>query len=127
MYVLTWAWFWAWLAAFVFTQATEMPVYLAGSKLLGGPQQAVSPRLAFAFSAVTHPFVWYLFPPLGDALSLGYLATSALSEVFAWLVEAAMLWRWGKLSWPRAVLLSLLANAFSVVTGTLSRHYLGFP
>jgi hypothetical protein len=62
----------AWLRAFLFTQLVEMPVYLV---LL-----PVSRARAFAASAVTHPFVWFVFPLLAY-VGLPYDAWSWLSEL----------------------------------------------
>lgn len=65
-----------WLRAFAFTQIVEAPVY---RRALG-----VSWIAALGASAITHPFVWFVFPRLGSS----WLVRTATSEIFAWLVEA---------------------------------------
>ncbi len=109
----------AWFRAFLFTEAVEVPVYRF---LAGTPTWA-----AFAASAITHPFVWYFFPPVGDALGLSYEVTSVASELFAWWVEAAFLVIAVKMPRRRALGYSFAANAASVAMGLLSRKYLGYP
>ncbi|MBL8973557.1 MAG: hypothetical protein JNK56_23415, partial [Myxococcales bacterium] len=60
----------AWFSAFVFTQALEMPIYLAafrrrvdarGEPL---PRESLRWRLGFGFlaSMATHPYVWFVIP-----------------------------------------------------------------
>jgi hypothetical protein len=66
--------------------------------------------LAFGASAITHPFVWFLFPRLVE----DYWTMVALAETFAVVVEAVWLWRFGL---KRAILWTLLANGTSVGIG----------
>jgi hypothetical protein len=106
----------AWLRAFFFTQLVEMPVYLL---LL-----PVTRVRAFAASAVTHPFVWFVFPLLARC-SVPYTTWSWLSELFAWLVEAAIMLKVAR--YPRALVVSFAANLASVVLGELCRHFFGYP
>jgi hypothetical protein len=101
----------AWLVAFAFTQAVEVPLYL---RVTG------SWRVAFTASALTHPVVWFIFP----LLPLGYWSMVGLAELFAVLVEAAWLRAHGV---PRAVLWSFVANAASAMTGLLLRQVFGAP
>ena len=53
-----------WARAFVFTQIIEAPIY---RRVVG-----TSWGRSLAPTALTHPLVWFAFPPLGRALSLGY-------------------------------------------------------
>jgi hypothetical protein len=115
---------WLWGEAFAFTEAVEVPIYLLafvrdGREPLRPPWQRVA--LAFAASLLTHPVVWFVFPRLH---AIPYEARTALSELFAWAVEAAFLDRLGL---RRAALWSLAANAASLGLGLLCRALLGFP
>lgn len=106
----------AWLRAFVFTQAIEMPVYRA---TLRAPWVR-----AFGASAVTHPVVWFFFfhPdfPLHD-----YDTRVVLAESFAVLAETA--WFTGLRGPWRAFGASLLANGASAGLGMLTRRLWGVP
>jgi hypothetical protein len=104
----------AWLAAFLFTQIVEMPIYSLGLR--------VGPLRAFGASAITHPLLWFGFFPY---VSLPYLWKLALGEVAVFLIEAgyfAFLFRR-----KRALLWSALANGASLGLGMLSRHLFGMP
>lgn len=107
----------AWAKAFAFTELIEAPIY---RRLI-----PTSWRLALAASAITHPFVWFAFPLLGEWLTLGWTATSIVSEVFAVAVEAVFFRRLCRISWRRAGLVSLLANGSSVALGLFLRATLG--
>ena len=57
--------FHAWLSAFAFTQALEVPIYVVGlgrDRAGGPPGWPARVGLAFLASAVTHPCVWYVIP-----------------------------------------------------------------
>ncbi|HRG94652.1 MAG TPA: hypothetical protein PLR99_00295 [Polyangiaceae bacterium] len=104
----------AWARAFVLTQAVEAPIYRRVGRV---PVWA-----ALAPSAITHPFVWFAFPRLQEH-GVSYLQMAAVSEAFAWAVEAAFLALTVRVPWRRACLLSLLANAASVVVGLTLREF----
>lgn len=106
----------SWLGAFLFTQLVEVPIY---TWALRG-----RPLIAFAASAITHPFVWWVFPRLTTALELRYRTGFVLAETFAVVVEAIFLHRMGL---RHAWLWSLGANATSVALGLTSRAYFGWP
>ena len=106
-----------WVKAFVFTQLVEAPIY---RRLL--PTRW---SLALAASTITHPFVWFVFPWIGDRLDVGWTTTSILSEVFAVVVEAIFFRVMCAIGWPRAALVSILANAASVSLGLLARELFG--
>jgi hypothetical protein len=108
----------AWIAAFLVTQAIEMPLY----RMLA----PVSWWYAASMSTVTHPLVWFIIPPLCYSAGCNYLQMIITAELFAWSVEAAMLRGFG-VRWPRAVATSLVANAASVVIGLTTRAWFGFP
>jgi len=106
-----------WVKAFVFTQLVEGPMY----------RRLVPTRwgLALGASTITHPFVWFAFPWLGDVLDLGWTTTSILSEVFAVVVEALFFRTTCAIGWRRAALVSIVANAASVSLGLLARTMFG--
>jgi hypothetical protein len=120
-----------WLWAFLFTQAVEIPVYVLGLRAKFDE--------AFGASAVTHPIVWFVIPPLWDWLYLALLAPHpslwmtpttrywvmvVIAESFAISGEALYFrllrkkktWRW-----------SFAANMASVTLGLLSREIFGVP
>jgi len=106
-------WVASWLRAFGLTLLVELAIALP----LLAP---VEPRLSRRACAValanlaTHPLVWFLFP--GLAVSAG--ARLALSEIWAVAAELAI-YRivWPALSTGRATVVSLAANAVSMVVG----------
>ena len=97
-----------WLVAFAVTQAVEVPIYRG----VGG----LSWTHSFAMSWVTHPIVWYVIAPLCQALHTSELTMFCVAEGMAWSVEAWLAHRLG-ITWVRAVLVALLANASSVLVG----------
>ena len=107
-----------WVAAFVLTQAVEMPIYRCG---LGA-----SWRAAFAASAITHPIVWFVFfSPAVSMQTVGYWPRFAAAEAFAWLVEGAWLaWATGR---PRPLVWSAIANGASVAVGLVLRAWIDWP
>lgn len=109
----------AWARAFAFTELVEAPIY---RRLLG-----VSWPMALAASAITHPFVWFVFPRLAAALDVGYLPYAVFAELFAWLVEAWFFQRAARVPIARALLASLSANAASVLLALLSRALFDVP
>jgi hypothetical protein len=120
-YMLSQAYLLAWLRAFLFTQVVEMPIYMRYA-----PSSKVR---AFGASAVTHPFVWFVFPLLGTQVfgtRASYAGVYLGSELFAWLVEALVM-RAPAGTWLRAMSVSLLANAASVALGETSRYFFGYP
>ena len=108
----------AWLLAFVLTQLAEVPLYWWLAK--------VDVPRAFALSLVTHPVVWYVLPPLCYGAGLGHRDFLIVAEAFAWLCEAALLRLFG-VRWRRALLVSLVANAASVMVGVVARTWFGMP
>jgi hypothetical protein len=107
----------AWAKAFAFTQIVEAPIY----------RFVVPTRwtIALAASAITHPFVWFAFPPLGAAFGWGWTLTSIVSEIFAVTVEAVLVRQASRVGWRRAFGVSLLANCTSVAIGLAVRHTTG--
>ena len=104
----------AWLMAFAFTQAVEVPIYLRAK---------AGWRAAFLASAFTHPLVWFGFYPVQDQVH-SYELTLVLMEAFAILAEAAWL---SSRKVKRAFLWSLGANLASVTLGFASRALFGWP
>jgi hypothetical protein len=103
-----------WLAAFLFTQVVEVPIY--GYALRGRA------LVAFGASALTHPIVWFVIPRIWHGG--GYFGLVAASEAFAIVVEALYMKKAGlahPLRW------SLAANLTSSSLGLLSRSLFGWP
>jgi hypothetical protein len=121
----------AWLSAFLFTQAVEIPIYVAlirregrrGSppveRGLAGPV-----ALAFGASAVTHPIVWFVIPQIAYD---SYWDMVARAELFAVGVEGLYLYAFQLAGLRRAFGWSLLANASSFGLGLSSRAIFGWP
>lgn len=120
-----------WLSAFAFTQAVEVPLYVAlvrRSVRAGATERpthlATQIALAFGASAVTHPIVWFLIPriPYGP-----YAEMVARAELFAVVVEGFYFYTLEVVPLRRALLWSLLVNAASASLGLLSRWAFGWP
>lgn len=107
----------AWARAFAFTQLVEGPIYRIFVPTRWGP--------ALAASAITHPFVWFAFPWIGDRLDLSWTVTAIVSEVFAVAIEAVFFRFVFGVRWRRAALVSLAANVTSVTLGLLARAMFG--
>jgi hypothetical protein len=135
-----------WFAAFVFTQAIEVPIYcraLAGrADPRSGeplPREPLAWRAGMAFlaSMATHPYVWFVIPSLFWSAwwtsataawpALGewrYALFLVVAEGFAVAAEALLL---RGLRVRRALWWALLANAASAGLGMLTRELLGWP
>jgi len=109
-----------WLIAFAFTQVVETPVWAVA--LEGRPWVQ---RIGFGFlaSALTHPFVWFVFPPL-VITQLGWWTYLAIAETFAVLAEAALM---RKLGVSDALLWAILANGLSAGLAFTFRQLFGWP
>lgn len=103
-----------WAGAFVFTQLVEVPLYRRWFDC--------SAPFAFGASAIAHPFIWFVILPYGPRDNL---VRALLAELLAWLVEAAYFR--ARVSWRRAVVGALLANAASLSLGFLSQRLFGVP
>ena len=104
-----------WLTAFLLTLAIELPVAGILLRRHEASRAALAGKLFFA-NLATHPLVWFAFPLLPGS----WAATTALSEIFACLTEAAFF----ALIIPgvkpgRAMLVSLAANCASFGLGLL--------
>lgn len=119
------SWWTAWLSAFAFTQAVEVPVD-ACALARHGPHRARWKRavIGFGASAVTHPVVWFVFPRLARRWGQGYAVMVVEAETFAVVVEAAYL---GAFGLRHALLWSIVANAASAGLGLVMRHLVGWP
>jgi hypothetical protein len=108
----------SWALAFLLTQIIEIPIYLRA-------QRSTAPRalfVAFGASAITHPFVWFVFPDLLEDLDQWQMI--AVAEVFALTVEALWL-RLFKVKRPLGW--SLAANGASFGVGLLLTWLTGWP
>lgn len=125
------AYLFAWLRAFLFTQAIEMPIY---RRMLD-----VSWPRAFLATMLTHPFVWFAFPLLeftrvlipgfGDVPSFALPRSIwiPIAEAFAVIVEIGVMKFRSERSWLLSALASVLANVASVLLGEISRALFGYP
>ena len=104
----------AWLIAFAFTQAVEVPIYL---------RSGAGWRAALLASAFTHPWVWFGFSTVRGWVH-SYSVTLVLMEAFAIIVEAIWL---SSHKVKHAFLWSLGANLTSVTLGFASRAVFGWP
>ena len=104
----------AWLMAFLATVAVEAPIVVALTR--GHPTPAWRRALIAVFAQlVTHPLVWFVFPRL---VGLTGRSSLALSELWAWLAEAAFYAVvLPGLSSARALGVSAVANAASILVG----------
>jgi len=110
----------SWLLAFALTQVIEAPIYTVGIHRSTQRRWTTALAIALGASAITHPFVWFVFPNLIDAP----IPRIAISEVFAWSVELAWL---AAFRVPRPWLWSSLANGASFGTGVVLSLTLGWP
>jgi hypothetical protein len=114
----------AWLIAFAFTQAFEMPIYLWVMRRQSVELSTLARVLvAFGATALTHPIVWFVLPVL-QTTPLKYWGYVAVAEAFAVLAEAFYVARFGI---ERALLWAFVANATSATLGLLSRWMFGIP
>jgi len=104
----------AWLIAFLVTVAVETPIVVALTRghILGPTRRAL---IAVFAQLVTHPLVWFVFPRL---VGLTGRSSLALSELWAWLAEAAFyVVVLPGLSPSRALGVSAIANGASILVG----------
>jgi hypothetical protein len=123
-----------WLTAFLLTQTVELPVHANAPGLDKPLRERVA--IGFGASAITHPAVWFIIPPLmsqplvRDLITTGdwrrdWWITVAVAELFAFGTEALWLMAFGvRPRWALAT--SLLANAFSFTLGLFCYRLLGW-
>ena len=114
-----------WGVAFLLTQAMEIPIW-AFALARNGPTRSLGVRLELAFlaSMLTHPWVWFAFPALttllenqGVAHKTAWSVMIFCAEMFAWLVEARLMARFGL---RNATFWSAIANATSYTAGRIA-------
>jgi hypothetical protein len=110
----------AWLGAFAFSQAIEMPIYALALRCVGLGRGRLW-LAAFGPTALTHPIVWFVFPWI---LPTPYWLMGVAAESFAVLAEALYLHFFGV---RRALVWSLTSNALSCGVGLAARATLGWP
>jgi hypothetical protein len=111
-----------WLAAFLFTQLVEIPIYLWAMR---GRELAL-PRVpkvvvAFGATALTHPIVWFVFPQIISFRH--YVWMVAAAEAFAILTEAYVLHVFAV---RRPLLWAFVANAASAGIGLALERTFGW-
>jgi hypothetical protein len=112
----------AWLKAFLFTSAVEIPIATA---LFRRAEARLGRRLGFAFFAnlISHPAVWLIFPFLG----LRYGTSILLAEAWAFGIEALFyMLAFEKSDRFHAAGVSALANGASYGLGLLVRAWTGW-
>jgi hypothetical protein len=106
-----------WARAFGLTVVVEL---LVGVPLLAARAGGRGRRAAAVLLAqvATHPAVWFIFPELHLARGLFLLAAESWAVVAETLIYRFV---FPTLTWRRALLVSVLANAASVGVGMLLR------
>lgn len=109
----------AWLSAFLFTIAFEMPIFAWGMRR-AFPDGRVQVAIAVGASLITHPILWIATrsAEIDGAHLLLYEAIVAIVEA----IYLLSIWKWrgaGKPSASRCLLVALLANALSFGLGLL--------
>jgi hypothetical protein len=106
-------WLRAWFIAFCLTVVIETPIVTWLSRR-AEPRLGRRLGITVLGNALSHPAVWFVFPLLG----LAWGTTTTISELWAWLLEAA-LYRFAldHLTWRPALGISLAANAASFGLG----------
>src|SRR5262249_58730157 len=102
------------LRAFILTVLVEVPV---ATYLLRGanPQPWRTAALVFFANLASHPLVWYVWT---QAFLFGSVTFVVVAETWAVVIEAAFYFvAFRGLSLPRAVLVSVVANAASFAVG----------
>lgn len=114
-----------WLAAFAFTQLVECPIYFVALRRRTSGR-GVGLAIAFGASALTHPVVWFVIPPLWYEMlgQTSYLGMALLAEAFAVVAEG---WYLSRFAVRRPWLWALGANLASVTLGLASRALWGWP
>ncbi|MFK7990686.1 MAG: hypothetical protein AB8I08_31980 [Sandaracinaceae bacterium] len=118
----------AWVSAFLLTQVIELVVHAHAPGLV----LPLRGRLAVGFgaSAITHPMVWFVIPPVVSALmnadrDTEWWTAIAVAETFAFTAEALWLWMFGVRA-KHALFTSLVANGASFGMGLFCYRALEF-
>jgi hypothetical protein len=99
------------LAAFGLTLAVELPWYGGGLVVLHLTRLRWALGLGVLVNAVSHPLLWWALAPHPS------LARLAGAEVGVWLLEALLLWAAVRRDLGPLLVLSLAANASSLLIG----------
>jgi hypothetical protein len=101
-----------WAIHFALTQAVELPIYALGLRAMSRRKRLA---VGFGASALTHPWLWFVLPPLLRPF-MSYGVYLVLVETAIAIVEALYLAGMG-LALRRAFAWSALANGASLLTG----------
>jgi len=115
--------FGSYLGVFLVTVVLESPFYLLA---LRGRKFRPLARAGFlvALNLATHPFIFLALPPLVAAFGGKTFQTLILAETFAPMVEAMILFRFGRIRFLAALSYAIVANLFSWWAGLyLLRDY----
>ena len=109
-----------WFRAFVLTLAVEQVA--AGWVLRRDVPALRRVALITVCNVASHPAVWLIFPELGAGLGWSRLGTLAISEVWAFGLEALVYWLFlGAGHGRKAAWAATLANALSLSVGLVLR------
>lgn len=107
----------AWLAAFVWTLAVEVPIYVFVLRR-GGQRTRRAVLACLGINAITHPALWFVAPRFGPDW-----AWMVSMEACVWVAEAValslLLARWGSPDARLAIRAAVCANAASTAVGLL--------
>ena len=108
-----------WIMAFTLTQVLEI---IAGSLIWREKTVSWFRKVCIIFGAslITHPMVWFVFPSIRHDAGLSYGEYLFMAESYAYSVEALYYY---VLRVKRPVLLSVVANTCSFLTGVLLYEY----
>jgi hypothetical protein len=101
------------LAAFGLTLAVEVPWYAVGLVALRLARWQWALGLGVLVNAISHPLLWWSLAPHPGWVQL------AGAEVGVWLLEALLLWAVVRRDLGLLLVLSLAANASSLLIGLL--------
>jgi hypothetical protein len=104
----------SWFTAFLLTQLLELPVYVLGLRRRG---HVVAAFIGFGATALSHPILWFVLQPLLQP-RWGYWGFVLGGELAVWFIEALFLRAVG-VNWMRSMIVSFVANAFSLTMGYL--------
>lgn len=109
-----------WIEAFGLTHAVELPIYVA---LLRDASRLRRLSMGFAVSAATHPWVWFVLPPV-LLPALGYTGFVVCVELLVIAAEAALLRGFGQPG-RRALIAAAVANGTSALVGLVAARLSG--
>lgn len=103
------------LVSLFFTLCIEVPIVLILMKIMQPKSKTFKIILVSVFaSALTLPYLWFIFPSF-----LGYPSYIIIGEIFVFLTESLVYWKFLPTSLKKALLISFVANFFSLLAGLI--------